>query len=321
MAAVHERCPVCGAEAGASRGETHRDGETTYTLYGCGACDVWYWRPFKNPGAAWYGHDERYAGRNADPILEPNWNHRKVVSFLAPYTGRVLDVGCGIGNFLAHAREKGWQTRGIDFDPDAIAAGAAAFNLRGLEVSDLAGFRAAHPDERFDLVTFFDVFEHVDDHAAFLTDVHAVLADDGYIALSMPYRHGARWLMPADLPPRHLSRWDRHSLARFLDSHGFEVCFMTRRSEGLRLLILKLRFRYGRLFSFGVVGKAKAAARAGGAIRLEGRVRTRIRLLEAAAKVKDALLFGVPAFAIWLAMLPSRNRYVTLYAIARKKTP
>lgn len=316
---VPEVCPICANGHGSRLPENHYDTGTEYQLYACDACDVWYWRPFKNPGAEWYSRDERYAGRNADPILEPNWNHRNVISFLAPRTGRVLDVGCGIGNFLAYARDRGWQPRGIDFDPDAVAAGTAAFGLQGLEVSDLAGFRAVHPGERFDLVTFFDVFEHIDNHREFLADVRALLSDDGHIAMSMPYRHGSRWLMPADLPPRHLSRWDRRSLARFLEANGFEIRYIARRSEGVRFLILKLRFRYGRLFSFGVVGKAKAAARSGGAVRLEGRVRTRVRLLEAAAKTKDALLFGIPAFVVWLAMLPSRKRYVTLYAIARKK--
>jgi SAM-dependent methyltransferase len=294
------------------------DTGTIYTRYACSSCDAWYWRPFKNPGAAWYSRDERYAGRNADPILEPNWNHRNVISFLAPRTGRVLDVGCGIGNFLAHARDRGWQTRGIDFDPDAVAAGTAAFGLEGLEVNDLAGFREAHPSERFDLVTFFDVFEHLDNHREFLADVRGLLADGGYVAMSLPYRHGASWLKPYDLPPRHLSQWDRRTLVRFLAANGYTVRYITRRSEGIRFLILKLRFRYGRLFSFGLVGKAKAAVRAGGEIRISASARRRIGLLSFAAQMKDALLFGIPACLIWLAMLPSRKRYVTLYAIAQK---
>jgi SAM-dependent methyltransferase len=313
-------CTVCASSGARPAGRVHIDCGTEYQLWGCDSCGVEFWTPFKNPGAEWYGHDERYAGRNQDPILAPNWNHKKVISFLAPRTGTVLDVGCGIGNFLAHAGAHGWNVRGIDFDPGAIEAGTSTFGLGGLEVSDLRGFRRLHPEEKFDLVTFFDVLEHLDNHRDFMSDVRAIVKDDGYLAMSMPYREGARWLIPYDLPPRHLTRWNRTSLTAFLRQEGFEPVYIVRRSEGFRFLILKLRFRYGKYLSFNLVGRAKSGARRDGqVVRVGTPSERRIRTLEKLAAIKDALIFGIPAFLVWLAMIASPKRYVTLYCIAKKQ--
>jgi SAM-dependent methyltransferase len=313
-------CVICGSGPVGDEHRTHRDNETEYKLWRCNACAVQFWTPFKNPGAEWYGKDERYAGRNIDPILRPNWNHKKVITYLAPHKGSVLDVGCGIGNFLAHARARGWSVKGIDFDPDAIRAGAETFQLDGLETNDLAGFRHSRPGETFDLVTFFDVLEHIDNHSEFMSDVRSLVKKDGHIAMSMPYRKGARWLIPHDLPPRHLTRWDRRSLSAFLKREGFEPVYLTRRSEGLRFIILKLRFRFGKHLSFNVVGKAKAAVRQSGQpVRAGTSNERRIQNLERLAAIKDAILYGIPALCIWFAMLPTSRRYITLYCIAKKK--
>lgn len=312
-----ETCPVCHKGTGSQLQETHVDQGTEYTLFECSACDIQYWKPFKNPGAEWYSHDPRYEGRNNDPILEPNWNHRKIISFLAPLKGKVLDVGCGVGNFLNHARACGWEIRGIDFDPDAIATAEKVFHLGGLEVSDLAGYRQKHADEHFDLVTFFDVLEHIDDHDDFMGIVRAILKDSGSIAMSMPYR-GARWLQPHDLPPRHLTRWNKSALRKFLERQGFEIVYMTRMTGGIGFIVTKLRFKYGKKLSFGFVEKVKRREGIDSPVATQ-QIPFKVRLAKIAARTKDIVVFGLPALIIWIAMLPTSQRYTTLYAIARKK--
>jgi SAM-dependent methyltransferase len=277
---------------------------------------VEFWWLLKNPGAEWYSHDPRYAGRNADPIWKANWNQKKIISYLAPFHGQVLDVGCGIGNFLAWAARAGWRCAGIDFDRDAIEAGKKRFGLADLEVNDLITYARTHPDRQFDLVTFFDVLEHVDNHNEFIEAIRAVLKPNGYVAMSMPYRKHAEWLMPLDLPPRHLTRWDRASLKRFLEARGFEVVYMTRRTEGIWNIVIRLRFRYGKRVSFGAVGAVRRSLEDSGATR--ARRPLLVGAVHLLAKLKDGLFFGLPAILIWLAMLSSPRRYATLYAIARK---
>ena len=153
-------CPLCAGQAKFSHQETHYDREVRYDLYECSSCGAQFWMPLKNPGADWYEHDARYAGGNDDPPREPYWTHRKAVSFLKGKEGKVLDVGCGTGNFLSWAKENGWDVYGIDFDGNAVRAAREVFELPNVEQASLGEYIAAHPDYAgsFDLVGFFDVF-------------------------------------------------------------------------------------------------------------------------------------------------------------------
>lgn len=311
-------CALCDAPDALTHLESHQDpGGDLYQLYACTLCEAWFWYPLKNPGGGWYERDERYAGRNEDPILEPNWNHKKVISYLDGKAGKVLDIGCGVGNFLAHAQSKGWECYGIDFDRDAIEAGKRTFGLENLYVADLKEFADSHKGNTFDLITAFDVFEHIDNHREFMTLIRSLLSENGSLAMSMPYRKRAAWLALGDVPPRHLTRWDRSALSHFLDRHGFTTRFITRRSEGLRLLILKLRFKYGKNVSFNLVGRVRNAAVNRSAP--TGLDRLKLQLVRMLASTKDTVLFGVPALAIYLKTLFSPSRYITLYVIAEKR--
>ncbi len=314
-----ETCPLCKESAHITESYTNSQGEVFFG-YSCFGCRVFFWTPFKNPGAEWYEKDERYAGRNQEPLLEPNWNHKKIISFLSPKKGKVLDIGCGTGNFLAHAEKKGWDTYGIDFDRDAILVSKNVFKLKNTEVNDLMGFKKSHPGFSCDLVTFFDVFEHIDNHNEFISNVKELLNQGGFIALSMPYRKGARWLQPHDLPPRHLTRWGRTSLRMYLERQGFSVKYITRRSEGLSFLILKLRFRYGKYTSWNIVSKLRNYFTKKGAVVLPGSSASKaLSKVSTLAKIKDVMIFGIPALIIYVIMFFTPKRFITLYAIAQKK--
>jgi SAM-dependent methyltransferase len=313
-------CPLCKKESVWHYCESHTDSGIEYKLYECSLCHAQFWTPLKNPGSEWYERDFRYVGLNKDPILKPIWNHRKVIHFLKPFTGTVLDVGCGTGSFLYNAKMNGWKTTGIDFDRSAITAAQKVFNLDNVEVNDLAGFYEKNKNTKFDLVTFFDVFEHIDNHNEFIEMVRAMLTDKGYVAMSMPYRYGAHWLQPYDLPPRHLTRWDRRALKTFLEAHGFSIKYITRRSEGIRIIVLKLRFKYGKYVSFNLVNKVKDKARTEGAIVIGSSTEKKVSRIRQLAKIKDYIVFGLPATAIWLVMFFTKKRYITLYAIAQKKS-
>lgn len=309
-------CPFCTSK------NTHQIShysKNDYKLFECKDCLGQFWTPFKNPGAEWYERDERYSGRNHQPLLLPNWNHKKVISFLKEKKGKVLDIGCGTGNFLAHAKERGWDPYGIDFDRDAIATSKEVFHLENTYVTDLTNYVKSVNNNSFDLITFFDVFEHIDNHNEFLNIVKGLLKNDGYVAMSMPYRNGARWLLPHDLPPRHLTRWDRTSIKKFLEKHGFCVKYIARRTEGINFLVLKLRFRYGKYTSFNIVSKIrKMYEKKDGKVQFESKKAEVVHAVSMLAKIKDLVLFGIPAVLIWIAMLFSPKRYVTLYVIAQK---
>lgn len=316
MGAVPTACSLCGAATLSTTGRTHDDSGIRYTQYHCARCEVEFWWPLKNPGAEWYSKHERYGVRNADPVWGATANHKKTLSLLSDHRGSVLDVGCGIGNFLELAKERGWECAGVDIDPGAIESAERKTGIAHLEATDVITYAKAHPEKRFDLITFFDVLEHVDNHNEFLAAILSLLKSGGHVAMSMPYRKHALWLMKGDLPPVHLTCWDRTSLRKFLEARGFDVVYMRRSSEGIWPIVMKLRFKYGSRFSFGAVRAAREAA--GDTTPVPGKKRPLIvRAVHALAKVKDAVLFGVPALIIFLTMLGSEKRYVDLFAVAR----
>lgn len=141
--------------------------------------------------------------------------------FLPRHSGRVLDLGCGSGDWLLMARGAGWSVAGAD--PDPIARGLAAAN--GIEVreaiedwEDQAG--------TFDAVTMSHVIEHVHDPLATLRAAYRLLRPSGTLFIDTPNidalgheRYGRNWRGLE--PPRHLIIFSRECLRRAVHDAGF----------------------------------------------------------------------------------------------------
>lgn len=296
--------------------ESHNDSGIQYKLYECKECGVQFWEPFKNPGAEWYEKDERYATRSIEPDIEFKKNYKEILNFLKTFKGKVLDVGCGTGGFLFWAQKGGWDVYGIDFDKGAVSAAKNILKLENVEVNDVIGYREQNSAKKFDLITFFDVLEHLDNPNEFMDAVKSMLKKGGYVAMNMPYSGMVRWLNPHDLPPRHLTRWDRESLKRFLERHGFKVLYIKRKPASLTHILMKLRFKYGKFFSFNLVRRLKSGEVHKNSDKVH-KVKKVYKVL-LLARIKDWIIFGIPAIFIWLSIFFSRKRYASLYAIAQK---
>ena len=136
---------------------------------------------------------------------------------------KLLDIGCGSGAFVACARDRGRDAYGIDFNDREISLGEAAFDLEG---HLMAGDLLAMPLEwsEFDLITMFEVIEHLPNPKEVIDEVRRRLKRGGYLVLSCP--NEKRW-QPAgrifvDYPPHHLTRWTPACLRRFLENNSFQ---------------------------------------------------------------------------------------------------
>lgn len=97
--------------------------------------------------------------------------------------GRLLDIGCGVGLFLRQARAR-YETFGCDVSTYA-ACQASGFSRGGVIVSD-AGMGLAFKDNVFDIVTAFDVVEHMDEPAHLFKEAMRLLRPDGIFVFSSP---------------------------------------------------------------------------------------------------------------------------------------
>jgi len=133
------------------------------------------------------------------------WDFRQAMDLVGS-GARLLDVACGAGSFLLLAQSRGLQAQGIDTNPEAIAR-ATERGLRA-DFASLDAFADQNPGA-FDVVTAFQVLEHLEQVVPFTRQAARCLMPGGRLLVSVPNRHRL-WrgkLEPLDCPPPHLSRW------------------------------------------------------------------------------------------------------------------
>jgi 2-polyprenyl-3-methyl-5-hydroxy-6-metoxy-1,4-benzoquinol methylase len=119
---------------------------------------------------------------------------------------RYLDVGCSTGFVVEAARDKGWDAIGIDLNPSAIEFGRS----RGLDLRTVALEDAGFAPRTFDVVSLFDVLEHLLDPRRTLRACADLLAPGGILFLYVPnFDSASRLLMGANAhfiwPTHHLN--------------------------------------------------------------------------------------------------------------------
>ena len=157
---------------------------------------------------------------------------------------RLLDIGCGNGDFLIHAQEAGWQVCGLEPDPKA----AATTRERGLEVLVGTVDLLASESSCFDAITLSHVIEHVHEPRQLLQAVHRLLKPGGMVYIETPniksqgaHVFGKNWRGLET--PRHLVLFNPASLKSMLSVSGFRDIQLARRTtvrQGMYLSSLRM---------------------------------------------------------------------------------
>ena len=238
-AATQPACPACDAA------DTEPVGYRTpeHRLMACRACDLHFFDPMRNPGAGWYEENARFRDvLDADGV---NWNHRQFLDDSRLRPGRLLDVGCGTGAFLAAAQRRGWEVSGIDFDAVGVRVARERLGVDSVEPWTLEELIDRRPGERFDAVTAFEVLEHVEEPRDFLERCFGLTKPGGHFAVSVPFRdRWPRWNEAWDEPPHHMTRWSRKALLAALGRAGFEPIDVRTGWIGSGMM-LRSRIRFG----------------------------------------------------------------------------
>jgi 2-polyprenyl-3-methyl-5-hydroxy-6-metoxy-1,4-benzoquinol methylase len=223
-------CNLCG-----SRRAQHLYTKNGFELVRCTSCQLVYVRnpPTRNELERLYSFASGYhTAFRSHSSAESRAHAARAAEFLRivrhhRLPGRLLDVGCSAGFFLERARAEGWTTSGVEISNDT----AELARRRGLDVFtgtlEQAGFRAGS----FDVVTMWDVVEHLEDPVATVAIAADVLKADGLLALSTPNIAGllprlsyraARWTgrWPHPEPPGHLFQFSKATIRRLLTRCG-----------------------------------------------------------------------------------------------------
>ncbi len=134
----------------------------------------------------------------------------------------LLDVGCGPGEFLHFARQRGWNATGFEFAPSVAQLAHEKYGLE-VKVGDLAAM--GYAKGCYTLLSMWHVLEHLPNPLATLTRAHDLLAPGGVLVLEVPnvncfWRRSYRYPFSAIL---HLFHFSPSTLSALVQKAGFEV--------------------------------------------------------------------------------------------------
>ena len=165
-------CPWCGNPSEHSYLEvkdyflTHEE----FQLFLCDHCGLLFTNPRPSPdvigkyyqSAEYYSHQENSKGfipKIYEAVKSVNLKRKVNLALKGLSSGRLLDVGCGVGDFLLHVKNKGWDISGIEPSEGAKTIAFDRLGFMPLNPSESSSL----PDHSFDVITLWHVLEHIDD--------------------------------------------------------------------------------------------------------------------------------------------------------------
>jgi 2-polyprenyl-3-methyl-5-hydroxy-6-metoxy-1,4-benzoquinol methylase len=178
--------------------------------------------------ANYFGYDFSSLPKPVDFLAHLRLRRRLLLAHLPRFVpgGRLLDIGCAWGGYLARMRQLGWSVYGIELNE---AAAAHARDTLGLTEVGTGSFDdCRYPDGFFDVIHLSMVLEHLHDPAAGLARIGRMLRPGGQLILSVPDISGFESRLFRDKVytlqvPQHLHHFTPASISRLLRQSGFRV--------------------------------------------------------------------------------------------------
>ncbi|MFT5777421.1 MAG: 2-polyprenyl-3-methyl-5-hydroxy-6-metoxy-1,4-benzoquinol methylase [Crocinitomicaceae bacterium] len=153
-------------------------------------------------------------------------------------TNKILDVGCGNGFFLEAAQKRGWEVYGADFSKSSIEI----CKKKGIHMHEGILTSDAFPPDSFDVVTSFEVLEHINNPNEELGYINSFLRKNGIAYVTTPnfnallrYRLGEKY--DVINYPEHLTYYTRKTLKKVFQKNNFRA--LSIRTTGVSITRLK----------------------------------------------------------------------------------
>ena len=231
----HGTCNLCGADNHDVLFEKSQ--RLAHRVVRCRHCGLMYANPqecvdcLRMGGEGWAatfepdGADRAYF-QKVNAQLADYARALNVLREFCPRQGRLLEIGCGPGLLLAHARTRGWDVVGLEPDPRFANFARAHY---GFELIEALLPQARVPDCTFDAALLLHVIEHMPDPLADLRQARRLLKPGGMLVVETP-RFDSLMFKLLGKRERSLNNWPGHiyfftvpTLSRLLEKAGFEV--------------------------------------------------------------------------------------------------
>lgn len=225
-------CICCGTDVA---GSTFLFQKKKANYYKCSKCGLIFQNPQPHLSSAKEIYDDfdyqnlyfnttgYYTEIAAEYLKQIHLVLRKNGVTLEPEKCKMLDVGSSIGLFLCLAKKQGFDAVGFD-----ISSLASKFAKENYDVDVMVGnfIEAGLPESSFDIITMWQVIEHLTDPSSFLKKIHSLLKPGGYFCVATPdtgtfFRrlYGKYWGIY--VPDLHITLFNRHNMKVILERNEF----------------------------------------------------------------------------------------------------
>jgi SAM-dependent methyltransferase len=137
--------------------------------------------------------------------------------------GRILDIGCGSGQFLYKMKQNGWEVYGVEVSASAANLGNELEQLN-IHVGDLTTTK--YESGYFDYIRLNHSFEHIGNPHEVLDEINRIIKPNGKLFIGVPNIDSFNaklfkqywWYL---CPPVHTFNYSVSTLSQMLDKHGF----------------------------------------------------------------------------------------------------
>lgn len=255
---IHVPCYLCGKDEPKTMFE-----QPPYKVVRCQNCELVYTLPRLSPEqikamyqtAYWSSDAAKEFGytdylKDKELYLATYRMRREVITSRKPKAGRILDIGSAAGYFLATMAEIGWDCHGIELSQFMADKSRELFGLQDVRSGSILD--ADYAKHSFDVVTFWDVVEHLEDPIPHLKKARELLKDDGILVIETQNVEsrfakvmGSRW--QHFKMAEHLNHFAPKTVAVLLEKAGFAIEENTGKRGGKKISFDFLVERVGKI--------------------------------------------------------------------------
>ena len=208
----------------------------SFDIVECEACSIRTTTPFPDKKIIgnyyssddYISHDDKVSGI-FDSIYglvrtyQLNKKKKLIGKYFNKSNGKILDIGCGAGDFLQYMKENHWNINGVDTSNKARKIANKKLNIKVMDPKDWINNK-----EKYDVITCWHSLEHVHEPWVYLDKIKKSLIQDGFVIVALPNYQSTdakiyKEFWAAYDTPRHLYHFTIKSMNKTIKPHGLNI--------------------------------------------------------------------------------------------------